>query len=396
MKALNEKIPAVLQSMFIIAFGNLIDSSYSPLAPFIKNHFVLTAAQLGLITSVIFIGSSSMSFFTGIFVDRIGYRNAMKISFAIMATGSIIIFRAVNYPFLLSGFYFIGFGYGLLTPATNSHIMSKYFPEHLTRMGIKQAGVPMGAAVSAIVLPVIALNIGISYTYLVVFIIAVAIVFIIPFRKITNQSVFNFKQYIKDFGVAVKNRDLMLVSGAGLFLSWVQQSVLTYYVVYYRSENYQTISAEILLFTVLISAIAGRIMWTWLGRKMFHGNHIRTFSVIMAVTAVTLIAFPHFSGIIYMAVLFSIFIGITAISWNGVFVSITSEVAPKEMIGMFSGVSIIIISLGTIVGTPISGFIVDHFKSYMYMWTAMGVTVIFVALAVYIMSYRIKSSKGLM
>ena len=72
------------------------------------------------------------------------------------------------------------------------------------------------------------------------------------------------------------------------------------------------------------------------------------------------------------------------------------ELSPKDMVGMFSGVSIIIISLGTIIGTPISGFIVDRFKSYMDMWTAMGLTVIVVALAVYILSYRIKFSKRLM
>ncbi|MEM0140036.1 MAG: MFS transporter, partial [Ferroplasma sp.] len=154
--------------MFIIALGNFIDSLYSPLAPFIKNQFLLTATQLGLITSILFIGSSTMSFFTGFFVDSIGYRNAMKISFAIMAVGSIIIFKAYNYAFLLSGFYFIGFGYGLLTPATNSQVMAKYYPEHLPRMGIKQAGVPMGAAAAAIMLPLLALRVGISYTFLAV------------------------------------------------------------------------------------------------------------------------------------------------------------------------------------------------------------------------------------
>ncbi|EQB73354.1 MAG: Major facilitator superfamily MFS_1 [Ferroplasma sp. Type II] len=199
-------LPAVLQSMFIIALGNLIDSSYAPMAPFIKNFYVLTATQVGLVTSVIFIGSSCVSIFTGYFVDRIGYRNAMKLSFGIMAAGSLIVFKSPYYITLLFGFYLIGFGYGVLTPATNSHIMEEYYPEHLTRMGIKQAGVPMGAALASIALPFIVLRTGVPYTYLVVSIMAIFMVLILPYRKKQNSSKFNVREYISEMLQAGKSR----------------------------------------------------------------------------------------------------------------------------------------------------------------------------------------------
>ncbi|MCL4312448.1 MAG: MFS transporter [Candidatus Thermoplasmatota archaeon] len=385
-------LPAVLQSMFIIALGNLIDSSYAPMAPFIKNFYVLTATQVGLVTSVIFIGSSCVSIFTGYFVDRIGYRNAMKLSFGIMAAGSLIVFKSPYYITLLLGFYLIGFGYGVLTPATNSHIMEEYSPEHLTRMGIKQAGVPMGAAMASIALPFIVLRAGVPYTYLVVSIFAIFVVLILPYRKKHNSSKFNVREYISEMLKAGKSRNLLIIGFSALFLSWSQQSVMTYDVLYFQKIKFGTIIAESFLITVLLSAIFGRILWTRLGNIIFRENHMATFSIIMFSTALVLLAFPHFSSYIYYAYIFSVLIGLTAISWNGVFVSIISEIAPPGRVGMFSGMGILIISLGTIIGTPISGLIIDHYHSYDLMWTVMGLTILAVSIILFFISMKIKFS----
>lgn len=68
----------------------------------------------------------------------------------------------------------------------------------------------------------------------------------------------------------------------------------------------------------------------------------------------------HFSSDILTAYLFSAFVGITTISWNGVFVSMTSEIAPPGKVGMFRGIVILTISSVAISGTPISGMIIDH------------------------------------
>jgi MFS family permease len=383
-------IPAVFQSMFIIALGNLIDSAYAPMAPFIKDYYVLTATQVGLITSILFIGSSSVSVFSGLFVDRLGYRNAMKLSFGIMALGSLTSFGSANYITLLLGFYFIGFGYGILTPATNSHIMKEYYPYHLTRMGLKQAGVPMGAALAAIALPFVVLHEGVPYTYLAISIIAICMLLILPYRKTLNSGKFNFRNYISQMGEAAKNRHLLIIGFSALFLSWSQQSVMTYYVLYFQKIKFGTLMAESFLITVLISAIFGRIIWTGIGSIIFKENHMKTFSLIMFFSAAVLLLLPHFSSMIYSAYIFSILIGLTTISWNGVFVSITSEIAPRGRVGMFSGMGILIISMGTILGTPISGLIIDHFHSYDTMWTVMGITILLVSVLLYFISIRIK------
>lgn len=389
-KTVGNHLPVVFQSMFIIALGNFIDSAYAPLAPFIKNYYLLTATQVGLITSILFIGSSSVSLFTGFLVDKIGYRNAMKLSFGIMALGSTILFSSKDYAILLSGFYFIGFGYGILTPATNSQVMKEYYPEHLTRMGIKQAGVPMGAALAAIALPLIVIKIGIPDIFVVVIAMAAIMLIILPFRKSLNRDKFSIVKYLGEMFETAKDRYLLLIGFSALFMSWSQQSVMTYYVLYFRNIKFGTLIAESFLYSVLISAIFGRILWTRLGNRMFNQNHIKTFSLIMVSAAAVIILLPHFSTDIYMAYIFSIFVGITAISWNGVFVSMTSEIAPPGKVGMYSGIGILLISSGTILGTPISGMIIDHFHSYNLMWMVMGITLLVVGILLFFISNRMK------
>lgn len=389
-KTTNRHLPAVFQSMFIIALGNFIDSSYAPLAPFIKNYYILTATQVGLITSILFIGSSSVSVFTGFLVDRMGYHNAMKLSFGIMALGSTILFSSRDYAVLLAGFYFIGFGYGILTPATNSQVMKEYYPDHLTRMGIKQAGVPMGAALAAIVIPLVVIKVGIPHIYLLIIAMAAIMLIVMPLRKTVNKDKFQLGKYIREMFETARDRYLLLIGFSALFMSWSQQSVMTYYVLYFRNIKFGTLIAESFLYSVLISAIFGRILWTRLGNRLFSQNHIKTFSLIMISSAAVAILLPYFSSDIYTAYVFSVFVGITAISWNGVFVSMTSEIAPSGKVGMYSGMGILLISSGTIIGTPISGLIIDHFHSYNLMWMVMGITVMVVGIVLFIISNKMK------
>lgn len=389
-KTTNRHLPAVFQSMFIIALGNFIDSSYAPLAPFIKNYYILTATQVGLITSILFIGSSSVSVFTGFLVDKMGYHNAMKLSFGIMALGSTILFSSRDYAVLLAGFYFIGFGYGILTPATNSQVMKEYYPDHLTRMGIKQAGVPMGAALAAIVIPLVVIKVGIPHIYLLIIAMAAIMLIVMPLRKTVNKDKFQLGKYIREMFETARDRYLLLIGFSALFMSWSQQSVMTYYVLYFRNIKFGTLIAESFLYSVLISAIFGRILWTRLGNRLFSQNHIKTFSLIMISSAAVAILLPYFSSDIYTAYIFSVFVGITAISWNGVFVSMTSEIAPSGKVGMYSGMGILLISSGTIIGTPISGMIIDHFHSYNLMWMVMGITVMVVGIVLFIISNKMK------
>ena len=53
MNPVKARFPVVIQSLLFMILGNFTLSSYAPLAPFIKDRFLLDSTELGLITSVI-------------------------------------------------------------------------------------------------------------------------------------------------------------------------------------------------------------------------------------------------------------------------------------------------------------------------------------------------------
>jgi MFS family permease len=142
-------LPVSVQSFIFLLMGNMTDSSYSPMNQFIKNQYLLTSAEIGFITSSIFIGSMIVSLISGYFVDRMGNRTSLRIAFLLMALGSTIVSVGSIYATVLAGYFIIGFGYGIVTPSTNSEVIKHYYPHHANAMGIKQSGVPAGIAVGA-------------------------------------------------------------------------------------------------------------------------------------------------------------------------------------------------------------------------------------------------------
>jgi len=382
------RLPVVIQSLLFMVLGNFTLSSYAPLAPFIKNTYLLNSTELGLITSIIFIGSFSVSFLSGAFVDGMGPSRAVKISFAVMALGSLTAALSHSYVQLVIGFYAIGFGYGLITPSTNRAVMEEYYPHHATPMGVKQSGVPVGAALSAVVLPLVAIHFGLQWSFVVTIIIGGTIALLIPVGKRENSQVRKQKGYLRQVLGAGKDRSLLTISICAAFLSWGQQSILTYYVVFLEQRGFAIIIAEIFLALLLIGAVAGRLFWASISSRIFKGNRLKSLVLIMIISSVLFISFPTLSVSIFSAGFTAFFVGMSSVGWNSVYVTLISEIAPRSKVGLFSGLSLMVMSMGTILGTPFAGFIQDRTHSYVVMWLTLGVALFSAAMFLLFMELR--------
>ena len=379
-----------------MTLGNFANSSYSPLYQFIKSDFLLDSAQLGLITSSIFIGSLVMSSLTGFFVDRLGKNSAIKISFGMMALGSFIAGAAQNYPEVISGFFTIGFGYGIVTPSTNSAIMEEYYPHHSRVMGVKQSGVPLGGALAAVAFPLLVLHISLHGSLFVLAII-MAVIALLVRKDSRKQADFKIgKGYIGDFLKAWRNRSLIMASIPVAFFSWGQQSLLTYYVLYVRWGGFSVIVSGSLLALLYIGSITGRLTWISLNDVLFRSNRHLMLALVMVISGLLFMAFSrHGTSVIILGIL-TFMLGMSAVGWNSIYVTLVSEIAPRDKIGLFSGVSLMMISLGSILGTPASGLIID-FTSYSLMWLVLGVSLLAMALGLVIIQrvYRTPGKAGM-
>ena len=368
-------LPVSLQSFIFLLMGNMTDSSYSPLDQFIKNQYLLTSAEIGFITSSIFIGSMVVSLISGYFVDRMGNRTSLRIAFLLMALGATVVTIGDVYATVLAGYFIIGFGYGIVTPSTNSEVIKHYYPHHANAMGIKQSGVPAGIAVGALILPTLTLHLGIRFPYIFLIAAALLMAFIVgkdPPVDYKRQRATS--SYFRDFANVTRNRLLISVCIAVAFLSWAQQGLLTYYVLYMRFRGFPILSSDLFLVVLVIGSVAGRMLWVNVSESLFKGNRIPMLSLILLFSGLTVYFITRIPDSVVFILLVTFATGLFGIGWNSTFVTFVSEIAPRDKIGTYSGLSLFIIGLGTIIGTPISGLIIDVTGSYNEMWYVLAIS----------------------
>lgn len=357
--------------------GNFTLSSYAPLAHFIKDSFMLNEAAVGLITSATFAGALSINLVSGLIVDNLGPKKTMKISYGILAAGALIAYFAGEYYVLVAAYFIIGFGYGMVTPATNSAIMTEYYPRHTSPMGIKQSGVPMGTIFATVALPLIVLQYSLRYAFLFLFIITAVIGLVTRGERNYQGSLGKNETIFKHMKGVLKNRTLVVLSLITAFLSWGQQAVFTYFVLFLGSRNFYVLVAEDLFIVLLLGSVIGRMLWPPITQRLFHGHRVKNYSLIMVLIGVTFLFLPFVTFNLAEAAIMAVLLGFTAVAWNSNYVTLVSEIAPKGSVGTYSALSMVIISVGSILGTPLSGFIVDATGSFSYMWITLGICLVF-------------------
>ena len=89
--------------------------------------------------------------------------------------------------------------------------------------------------------------------------------------------------------------------------------------------------------------------------------------VIVVLSGIMLILVPLEASEWYFASVGSFFLGFSAVAWNSTYVTIISEEAPRDSVGVYSGAALSIMYIGIIVGTPLLGYIIDS-MTYTAMW----------------------------
>ena len=143
-------------------------------------------------------------------------------------------------------------------------------------------------------------------------------------------------------------------------------------------------AARAVLFSAILAHEIGIYSWVNLSERMFSRNRSRMIAMIMLIAGLLFITFSLVAWNILEAGVMAFVLGMSAIGWNSTYVTLISEIAPRDRIGLFSGVSLMMISMGTILGTPLSGTVVDVI-SYNAMWRLIGLFLILMSLTVALM-----------
>ncbi|MFC1990717.1 MFS transporter [Chloroflexota bacterium] len=371
----------VLWTTYLVVFLNRL--SVGPLAPFFKEELEISNAQVGLVMSAAAIGYVVTQFPTGWVVDRIGARWPLSTGTTIAGISMVALFFVPSYTWLLVLMFATGMGCGFLQPSTTQGVII-WFPqrERATVMSLKQTAVNIGGMITAVTLPAVAIALGWRFGFLFLGIIAIAIgvIAFIFYKEPPSQTVLN-PQVSANSPTAVpmldilKNRDIWLVSIAALLLAWVEFTTIAHLVLYLKEVLiYPVVLAGGLLAMVEAAGAIGRPGIGFISDRVYRGKRKSIF-ILLAIVASTMCLILGLLGpyLVSWLLYFILFLlGIAAIGWGGIYLTLVSELGGRHGAGKAAGMSASVGTCGIIIGPPVFGYIVDLTGSYALAWSSLS------------------------
>ncbi len=368
-------ILALVTSTHII--GASAQYGINTFAPFYQEELGLTRAQVGLFFTAFYIGMAGFSFTAGWLSDSLGVRKASSIGHVFAGTAVIFASMAQSFGLVFTCFLLTGLGYSFLNPSSTKGVLMWFRRQRATAMGIKQTGVPAGGVLTALVGAPLAAAFGWRATLAGLG--ALNVLFGLAFWFLWRDPVEVDGTGGGRSGTAgpgrLRIRSLLALSCGTALLLIGQMSLLTYLPLFLKERlAFSTVHASQWLSITQGGAVLGRVGWGTVSDRVFGGRR-KIVLVLIGVISVFLCAALSAldEGVSpFILVPLTFFGGFTMIGYQGVSYSLISEIAGQSRAGMALGLMITINALGTVVGTPTFGYIVDATGSYVIAWQALA------------------------
>lgn len=350
----------VSASMFLVfALG--------PLAPFIVTDLDISRAQLGSLTSLIFLAAAVCSPLAGRLIDRVGMKRPILVGFVIVIASLVTLGVSVSYAAVVSGVLIGGVAIAVSNPVTNKLVSSYVRPgEQGLILGVKQSGQQVSSFLSGFLLPAGAILLGWRGVLLASALVplmgmGLAARYIPADQGEAPPSASRKRSSEQDRMVWVLSAYAMCMGG-GI-------AVVTTYLPLFAFErlDYSTASAGAAAGLIGLFGIGGRIGWAFVAERYLPpvtvlvtlsvGGAIAAALIASATTVSPLLVWPG-------AALFG--------ATSGAFMSVTNMTivrgVPATGAGAASGAVMVAVFLGWVM-TPLSaGFITDVTGSYQAAW----------------------------
>lgn len=240
-------------------------------------------------------------------------------------------------------------------------------------MSVRQTGIPLGGFLAALVLPPIALSwgwraaLGLAGAGTIL----IGLVCLILYPSAQTGRALDAVSRAPVRARSLLGRDVAVLGGAGMFLAAGQFCLVTFLISYLIRDQQESIgTAAILLAVAQLTGAGGRIMWGAVSDRLLRGRRSRviTTAAFTATTGSLLLAFlpPHaaFPVIVVSVVIFAV----GALGWNGVLVSLLSELAAPGTEGRTIALGLMLVQPGIVLGPLLFGMVLDRTGSFPLAW----------------------------
>ncbi len=359
--------------------------SIPPLSPFLRDNLSFTHTQIGLLMSAAALAALVIQVPSGWLVDRIGIRPVLLICQVIGAIFLLGMSRINSFTSAIIFMSLVGLWCGGLTPATTKGIID-WFPirERATVMGFKQTGVNIGGVIMASTMPSIALAWGWRSCFLLIggLVIAFGIITFALYKNPAEKVVPNVavpSTTASSGGLlrgVLLSREILCLSFGSMFISMVEFGAITHLAVYLN---------EVVLFTTVVAGLGlavlefggafGKPLAGLLSDRVFGSSRKKPFVLMAFIAGLLCAALIFINQTIPPWFLFTILaiLGLTAVGWGGLWLTLVGEFATKEHTGIVVGFSTMIVALGSAIGPTVFGYLVDLSGSYRTAWLCLAI-----------------------
>ncbi|MBA2672692.1 MFS transporter [Ramlibacter sp.] len=367
--------------------ASIVAQGIYTLVPFFQAAFHLSQASAALAVSAVNAGQVASMLLMGWLIDKHGERGVVGCTAIVMGAAALCAATASRYAALLGFLFVLGIGYASVQPGGTRAILRWFAPaQRGMATGIRQAGLPLGTALAAMLLPLLASAYGWQRALLVQGAIGIAggLLFVLVYRGAGSgepraappPSPLRLIRAIRS------DKALWPVMLAGLAMVTFQYTFATHVLTFLASRFGMPLVAAGLLYAVSQwLGIAGRIGLAWISDHLWPGRRMRSLTAVMFACAAALLALLAMPGDTPLWMLVAIFgvVGIFGVGWYPLYLLEVAEMAPKTAVASTIGFSMTLNMVSISIAPPLFGFVVDH-AGYTPAWLSLAALVALAAL----------------
>lgn len=347
---------------------------------FLQRDLDLSTAQIGLLVTAAQIVPLAGLLVAGELLDRYPERWVLGGGSIIVAVGLLASSAAPGYGSLLVLLLLVGAGYSTAQPGGSKSVASWFSASQRGfAMGIRQAGLPLGGALAAAVLPWLASSYGWRAPLLASGVLALAggAVFMAFYRspfstpppRVTHHSV--RAQVAARLEVA-RAPAMVTIMLSGVSMTSVQYGLLLLTELYLHAKAAMPAArAALFLLLALGFGVVGRIaLAAWSDRTSGRRVPVLTCMSCAIVGLVVLTLAPLGSGVVVGALM--VWLGFFGFGWYGPWVAYVADCAPEGKSGFALGLAMAVNQVAVIVVAPGLGLLRDSTGSFVPCWIVLA------------------------
>ena len=352
------------------------------LAPAASTSYGIGDEYIGFLTSLVYLFAMISALVGGSMATHFGAITVSQRALLCCAIGALLFGVGSYWTIALVG-VLIGCGYGPPTPAS-AQVLARVTPPRLANVvfSVKQTGIPLGGVLAGATVPWLERLFGWQIAIFAVTFTCVVLAFALqPLRQVydiegklnAHMPTPRLRDFLRPVREVWRRPQLRRLALASTFFSATQGSLSVFIVIYGVNHLHMSlVKAGALGSLLALSGIFGRIAWGVVAEVTRKPRHVLLgFAVSMTVGLMALaLAQPSWPLLTYYALV--VFLGLTAISWTGVYVAEIARLAPPGRAGEITGGTVVFTFAGPLVSPALFSIALVLTESYAWGFGLLG------------------------